>query len=70
MLKSTSTQARIGLGSVLSSLGTLVMVFSLLLGWTAAPSPWDFVLGLTTGVLAGVGVVLVVHGLIQRRRAG
>jgi hypothetical protein len=65
---STSTQAKISIGSVLASIGALGIVLSPLLGWTAAPRPWGFLLGFVVGVLSGLGVTLVVSGLIERRR--
>lgn len=63
-----STQTKIALGSVLATVGALGMVLSLLLGWSAAPRPWGFLLGLLVGVLAGLGATLSVSGLIERRR--
>jgi len=69
MWKSMSTQTKIALGSVLSTLGALAIVLSLLLEWTAAPSPWDFLLGFVVGVINGLGATLAIAGLIERRRA-
>jgi predicted ABC-type sugar transport system permease subunit len=63
-----STQTKIALGSVLATIGALGMVLSLLLGWSAAPRPWGFLLGFVVGVLAGLGATLSVSGLIERRR--
>ena len=65
-----STQTKIALGSVLATVGALGMVLSLLLGWSAAPRPWGFLLGFVVGVLAGLGATLSVSGLIERRRGG
>jgi len=65
---SMSTQIKIGLGSVLATVGALGMVLSLLLGWSAAPRPWGFLLGFLVGVLDGLGATLSVSGLIERRR--
>jgi hypothetical protein len=64
-----STQTKIALGSVLSMLGALVIVLSLLLRWTMAPSPWDFLFAFVVGVISGFGATLAVTGLIERRRA-
>jgi len=69
MWKSMSTQAKIALGSVFAALGALAIVLSLLLGWTAAPSPWDLLLGFVVGVITGFGATLAIAGLIERRRA-
>jgi predicted ABC-type sugar transport system permease subunit len=65
---SMSTQTKIALGSVLATVGALGMVLSLLLGWSAAPRPWGFLLGFLVGVLAGLGATLSVSALIERRR--
>ncbi len=65
-----STQTKIALGSVLATVGALGMVLSLLLGWSAAPRPWGFLLGFVVGVIAGLGATLSVSGLIERRRGG
>ena len=64
-----STQTKIALGSVLSTLGALIIVLSLLLQWTTAPSPWDFLLAFVVGVISGFGATLAITGLIERRRA-
>ncbi len=64
------TQTKIALGSVLATVGALGMVLSLLLGWSAAPRPWGFLLGFVVGVIAGLGATLSVSGLIERRRGG
>jgi len=63
-----SPQTKIALGSVLATVGALGMVLSLLLGWSATPRPWGFLLGFVVGVLAGLGATLSVSGLIERRR--
>jgi hypothetical protein len=63
-----STQTKIALGAVLSTLGALGIVLSLLLGWTEAARPWSFVLGFVVGVIAGLGATLAITGLIERRR--
>jgi hypothetical protein len=68
MLKSVRAQTKIALGSVLSTLGALAIVLSLLLGWTEAASPWDFLLGFLVGVITGLGATLAVAGLFERRR--
>jgi hypothetical protein len=62
------TQAKIALGSALAGVGGLGIVLSVLLGWSAAPRPWGFLLGFVVGLLAGLGVALTVSGLVERRR--
>ncbi len=69
-LMSMSTQTKLALGAVLATLGALSIVLSLLLGWSEAPGPWDFLLGFVTGVVTGLGATLSVAGLIERRRGG
>ena len=64
-----STQTKITLGAVLSIFGALGIVLSLLLEWTTAPTPWDFLLGFFVGVITGLGVTLALAGLIERRRS-
>jgi hypothetical protein len=66
-MKGLSTQTKIGLGAVLSTFGALAIVLSLLLGWSAAPRPWGFLLGFIEGVVSGLGATMVVAGLIERR---
>lgn len=63
-----STQTKLALGAVLSTLGALAIVLSLLLGWSEVPSPWDFLLGFVVGVVTGLGATLAIAGLIERRR--
>ena len=65
---SMSTQTKIALGSVMATFAALGIVLSLLLGWSAAPRPWGFLLGFVVGLLAGLGVTLALSGLIDRRR--
>jgi predicted ABC-type sugar transport system permease subunit len=60
-------QTKIGLGSVMGSVGALGIVLSLLLGWAAAPRPWGFLLGFAVGVLTGLGATLALSGLIDYR---
>jgi hypothetical protein len=62
------TQTKIALGSALAGVGGLGIVLSVLLGWSAAPRPWGFLLGFVVGLLAGLGVALAVSGLVERRR--
>ena len=63
-----STQTKLSLGAVLATLGALGIVLSLLLGWSEAAGPWDFLLGFATGVVTGLGATLSVAGLIERKR--
>jgi hypothetical protein len=67
---STGSQTKLGLGSALAIIGALLIVLAPLMGWTSLPWPWDFALGFTTGLLAGMGTALAIGGLIERRRRG
>jgi len=68
---SASSQAKMALGSALASIGALLTVLALLLGWSSAlPSPWDFLLGFANGLLAGLGAGISIKGLIEHRREG
>jgi hypothetical protein len=44
-------------------------MLSLLLGWSEAPGPWDFLLGFITGVVTGLGTTLSMAGLVERGRS-
>ena len=55
-------------GALLAILGGVGIVFSIIFGWTALPSPWDFLLGFVLGILSGLGCALSVYGLIIRKR--
>jgi hypothetical protein len=62
-----STQIKIGIGSVLSTFGALGILLSPILGWTAVPQPWGFLLGFAFGAVAGLGATLTITGLIEQR---
>jgi hypothetical protein len=64
-----TSQQKTALGSAMASIGGAFMVAVPIAGWSSTPGPWPFVLGFLVGVLAGVGAVLAVHGLIELRRA-
>jgi hypothetical protein len=55
-------------GAALATLAGACIVLSLLLGWSAAPRPWGFLLGFATGVVAGLGATLAISGLIEYGR--
>jgi hypothetical protein len=55
---------------MLAGIGGLGIVLSVLLGWSAVPRPWGFLLGFVVGLLAGLGVALAVSGFVERRRDG
>jgi len=44
------------------------VVLSLILGWSAAPRPWGFVLGFIQGIALGLGAVLALVGIIAGRK--
>ena len=65
-----SSEAKMALGSALTTIGALLMVLALHLGWHSIPGPWDLLLGFVTGLAAGMGPALAIKGLIERRREG
>jgi predicted ABC-type sugar transport system permease subunit len=67
MLK-IDVQTRMAMGAALASIAAVCIVVSLLLGWSAAPRPWGFLLGFLTGVASGLGATLAVTGLIGYRQ--
>ena len=67
MSANTGGNAKLGAGSVLAVLGGLGIAFGS--GWgSSLPTPWSFISGFVTGILAGSGVALAVFGLIERRQ--
>lgn len=67
-MKTISTSTKLGLGALLSTLGALILVLSILLEWTALTRPWGFLLGFFVGIITGLGVTLSLAGLIERRK--
>ena len=65
-----TAHTKFALGSVLASMGALLMVLAPLVGGYSLPGPWSFLLGFTTGLVAGLGSTLAIAGLIERRREG
>ena len=61
-------QRRLAWGAALATLAGVCIVLSLLLGWSAAPRPWGFLLGFATGVVAGLGATLAISGLVEYGR--
>lgn len=61
-------QKRMAWGAALAAIAGICIVLSLLLGWSAAPRPWGFLLGFATGVVAGLGATLAISGLIEYGR--
>jgi hypothetical protein len=62
-----NAQQKTAIGSVLTLIGATGITFSLIFGLTSLTSPWDFPLGFMLGLSAGVGVVLVIAGFLERR---
>ena len=63
------SQQKIAIGAVLCVFGAMSIFLSAILGWSALDRPWGFLLGFLSGVSAGSGAVLVIAGLLQRRRS-
>jgi NhaP-type Na+/H+ or K+/H+ antiporter len=59
---------KLATGAVLSTVGGLGIILNPILGWGQLSSPWSFLLGFVFGAMAGVGVVLALGGLVDRRR--
>jgi len=64
-MKSTK---KLSLGSIFAILGAAGIIFGALLGFTELAGPWSFILGFIFGVLAGIGVVLAISGLLETRK--
>jgi hypothetical protein len=62
-----NTEKKLGVGSMLATVGAVGIVLFPLMHWTDVPSPWDFLLGFAFGLMAGVGAALAVWGLLERR---
>jgi hypothetical protein len=62
-----NVEHKLGIGAILSLAGGMGMVLAPTLGFTALGRPWSFIAGLVVGIACGIGVVLVVSGLLDRR---
>jgi len=58
---------KLALGAVLSSVGGLGIVLGPHLGASALPWPWSFLAGFAAGIASGLGTVLALAGLLERR---
>ena len=67
-LAGLSAPRKLALGAVLTTIGGVTIALSLMLGWSALPRPWGFVIGFGAGVTGGTGVPLAVCGLLQGAR--
>jgi len=63
-------RTKTGTGAVLGILGGVGMAVGPTLGAAELGRPWSFVGGFVVGLVAGIGVVLAVSGLVDRRRMG
>jgi len=61
-------QRKTGVGAVLGVLGGIFVVVGPVLGLTELGRPWSFLVGFVVGVITGLGAVLTVSGLLDRRR--
>ena len=59
---------KLGLGSVFAIFGAAGIILRPLLGFSELARPWSFLLGFIFGVLAGVGVVLSLSGILETRK--
>jgi hypothetical protein len=60
---------KFGVGQILLALAILGLIFLPILGLSALPRPWSFILGFFNGMFLGLGAVLCIDGLIRRRKA-
>jgi hypothetical protein len=60
--------AKVALGAALASVGGVLLVLSPAIGWYPIPGPWEFPLGFSTGLFAGLGTLLALVGLVDSRR--
>lgn len=63
------TQTKLGVGAILATVGGVGIVAGALLGAGQLGRPWAFLLGFLLGVAAGIGSVLSIVGLAERRAA-
>ena len=59
---------KLAAGSALAAVGGLVIVLSLVFGWSGLARPWSFIIGFAGGVTGGTGVALAVCGLVHLAR--
>ncbi|MBU7014608.1 MAG: hypothetical protein HXS52_01300 [Theionarchaea archaeon] len=62
------SEHKMSIGAVMASIGSLVLVLSLLVGPMDLGRPLDFLMGFGVGLCTGLGLVLSINGLIERRR--
>lgn len=62
-----TAQKKLALGSVLAVMGGAGMVLAIMFGWTSLARPWGFLLGLATGICAGLGCALAISGMLQKK---
>ena len=63
-----NAETKMGIGAALACLSAVAVVLSPILGWSEAPQPWSFLLGLGFGIMLGLGATLALAGLIEYRR--
>ena len=61
------TNTKLAVGSALASLGGAGIVVGALLGAGQLGRPWSFLVGFVLGVATGIGSVLTISGLVERR---
>jgi hypothetical protein len=59
---------KLRIGAFLALLGGAGIIFGPLLGFTELVKPWSFILGFIFGVMTGIGVVITLFGLYEKRR--
>jgi len=58
-----------GIGVMFVTIGGIGIILGTLLGFSDLDRPWSFLMGFLLGVIAGIGVVLSISGLLERRKS-
>lgn len=61
-------RGRLFLGAVLALLGGAGIILGPPLGFSDLGRPWSFILGFVFGVLAGIGTVLSLFGIHEKKQ--
>ena len=68
MLARLDPQRKIAVGAAIAALAGAAMSVAPHTGWTTLERPWSFLAGFLFGLLAGVGAMTAVVGLLGCRR--
>ena len=65
-MKRMKRNRKLQIGSILAIFGGLGIILTPFLGGTALDRPWSFIVGFFVGMIAGMGGVLSVFGLLEK----